>query len=72
MTNDAGRVEYSSFEQDNSAVWTLYVQMPLLGYLDVSRKGALMSIVSTLANINSQNLCIGTYEVTGISTFSER
>lgn len=67
-----GRVEYTSFEQDSSAVWTLYVQMPLLGYLDVSRKGALIDIVSRLATINSQDLCIGTYEVTDISTFRER
>ncbi|XP_003388756.1 PREDICTED: uncharacterized protein LOC100631580 [Amphimedon queenslandica] len=70
-TTDMGMVEYTSFEQDSSAVWTLYVQMPLLGYLDVSRKGALMDIVSTLASINSDNLCIGTYEVTDISTFRE-
>ena len=75
-------VTFSEFEQIGAYVWTLFFQFPLLSYLDVGRKRALIDIVVKVLNSRDvdlgtntpmylENVCIGTYEVYWITSFDE-
>lgn len=64
-------VNYTAYEQNSNNVWTLFFQMPLLGFLDMTRKRALMEIITELASV-TVDVCLGTYEVYEIATFRER
>ena len=52
--------------------------MPLLAYLDLSRKRALIGLVISILDdqstppFNLENVCIGTYETYELTTFKER
>lgn len=52
--------------------------MPLLAYLDLSRKRALIDLVINILNYQPSaiwdfdNVCIGTYETYELTTFKER
>ena len=70
---------FSEFEQDGGSVWTLFFQIPLLAYLDLSRKRALIDLVISILNsqgprlpLTLDNVCIGTYETYELTTFKER
>lgn len=70
---------FSEFEQDGNSVWTLFFQMPLLAYLDLSRKRALIDLVISILNyqgtpypLTLDSACIGTYETYELTTFKER
>lgn len=65
-------VNYTAYEQNSNNVWTLFFQMPLLGFLDMTRKRALMEIITELASVTVTDVCLGTYEVYEIATFRER
>lgn len=72
-------VTFSEFEQDGASVWTLFFQIPLLAYLDLSRKRALIDLVISILNsqgprlpLTLDNVCIGTYETYELTTFKER
>ena len=74
-------VTFDEFEQSGDYVWTLLFQFPLLAYLDVARKRALIDIVvivldmggPTLENAPEvlEDVCIGTYEVNWLTSFDE-
>lgn len=64
-------VNYTAYEQNSNNVWTLFFQMPLLGFLDTTRKRALMEIITELSGVTVE-VCLGTYEVYEIATFRER
>lgn len=75
-------VKFDEFEQIGAYVWTLFFQFPLLSYLDVARKRALIDIVVTVLNLRGVDLdtntpmdlddvCIGTYEVNWLTSFDE-
>jgi hypothetical protein len=75
VMSDTLNVTFTQFEQNGSNVWTLLFQMPLLSYLDVTRKRALIDIVSKVSTsmplLSLDNVCIGTYETYQLTTFSE-
>ena len=58
---------------------SVWLQYPLLAYLDVHRKNVLMEAVVTVLNtgptapdvIDRNNLCLGTYETYSLNSFNE-
>ena len=87
VTNDSVEVTFErEFDSvDGANVWTLFFQLPALSYLDPARKRALLSIVLDTLNLpgaapsntdnppnNLDDLCIGTFEFYGLTTFRER
>ena len=59
---------------DNSSYWTVFLQYPLLSYMDNARKWSLFRVLLENAgrSVNDlANLCIGNYTQYGVSTYNE-
>lgn len=76
LTNEV-LIQLSTFEQNSGYVLSIWIQYPLLAYLDVHRKGLLMQAISDVLNsdpdttVDLNNWCLGTYDIYGLTTFNE-
>ncbi len=66
----------------DTQIWTLWLQFPMISFLDVLRKEALFSVILDLINDEAGNLldggpiglrdvCIGTFETINVAEYSE-
>lgn len=72
------RISYSGYQNTVDNVWSVFVQFPLLAYLDTNRKRALIDTILNVLNsgdtttaLNINNVCLGPYTVYEITTFQE-
>ena len=69
----------TEFPNGTDQVWTLFVQFPMLSFLDAARKDNLFRIVASLMNsgsngnlnINESVFCVGTYEAYRLTYYEE-
>ena len=77
-TADGVLVQFNTFEQNPDNVLSIWLQYPLLAYLDVHRKNVLMEAIVRVLNdggatptVDMSNLCLGTYDTYSLTTFNE-
>ena len=75
VTDNEASVTFTQFEQRGENVLTLFLQIPLITYLDPQRKLSLIDTILTVLDPPTArtlaDLCIGTYETYELSYFRE-